>query len=403
MKLQDRFSNRDFAWLFATSILFFVLAAAAVGKEYSTDWRAIQTKYRKMLAAKKGPEAVKNFQTEVKQLWIPRLGRVDRCISCHLAYEESASISSELSEPFKPHPALAYMEPHRFPNFGCTTCHGGQGFAMRTRDAHGMVEHWEDPLITRKLAARYELTRRELMEVKCNSCHRQDSETPGMDLINMAKRQIVQRGCIACHTIDGKGGTAAPDLTFAGDKNPELLDFSSVGGEKTAFNWQVQHFKDPQKVSPGSIMPNLGISDREAKALALLMLSWRKENFPPEYVSKPRPLTPKVLPAAAQSPLPPLSAQASEAAKLGHQAFQNKGCQTCHSVGRGRIIGPDLLGVSRKRSKEWLRGWLGDPAAFIRSHPELKSWPEEYGGIIMSNQNLSAEEISALVEFLGSL
>ncbi|MBI3013960.1 MAG: c-type cytochrome [Candidatus Tectomicrobia bacterium] len=403
MKPLDRFANRDFVWLFAISILFFALVAAAVGREYSTDWREIQTKYRKMLAAKKGETAVKNFQIDAKQLWIPRLGRVDRCVACHLSYEETASVPSDLPEPFKPHPALAYLEPHRFPNFGCTTCHGGQGFATRTRDAHGTVEHWEDPLITRELAQRYGLTRRELMEAKCNSCHRQDPETRGMDLINMAKRQISQRGCTGCHAMDGKGGNAGPDLTYAGDKNPELLDFSNVEGEKTALNWHVQHFKDPQKVVPGSIMPNLGIPDREAKALALLMMSWRKENFSPEYVSRPRPAAAKVIPAAAQAPFPPLNPQASEAAKRGRETFQNKGCRTCHSVGGGRIIGPDLLGVSRKRSKEWLRAWLGDPAAFIRSHPELKSWPDEFGGVVMPNQNLSSEEISALVEFLGTL
>ena len=35
----------------------------------------------------------------------------------------------------------------RFQEFGCTSCHGGQGFATTTAGAHGDVEHWDEPLL----------------------------------------------------------------------------------------------------------------------------------------------------------------------------------------------------------------------------------------------------------------
>jgi len=37
----------------------------------------------------------------------------------------------------------------------------------------------------------------------------------------------------------------------------------------------------------------------------------------------------------------------------GEQVF-NTTCFACHTIGGGRLIGPDLAGVHEKRSQEWL-------------------------------------------------
>jgi nitrite reductase (NO-forming) len=84
----------------------------------------------------------------------------------------------------------------------------------------------------------------------------------------------------------------------------------------------------------------------------------------------------------------------------GRKVFQTKGCHTCHAIGKGKLIGPDLQGVSKRRQEEWLRRWLADPAAMMRADPELQEWPEEYGGIIMPNQNLATAEIQALIAYM---
>ena len=36
-------------------------------------------------------------------------------------------------------------------------------------------------------------------------------------------------------------------------------------------------------------------------------------------------------------------------AKTGEEIFQS-GCNACHTIGGGRLVGPDLLGVSERRS-----------------------------------------------------
>jgi mono/diheme cytochrome c family protein len=67
--------------------------------------------------------------------------------------------------------------------------------------------------------------------------------------------------CFTCHQIQGKTGGAAvgPDLTDAWKRlNPD---------------WMVQWIKNPQAFDPASLMPNLGVSDTEAVALAAYLES----------------------------------------------------------------------------------------------------------------------------------
>lgn len=76
----------------------------------------------------------------------------------------------------------------------------------------------------------------------------------------LAGRLLYDRnGCTACHSIHGKGGTIGPDLTH-------------VGGKRDA-DWLMRHFKDPQAVSPGSIMPKVPLQEMELKELTDYMLS----------------------------------------------------------------------------------------------------------------------------------
>jgi ubiquinol-cytochrome c reductase cytochrome b subunit len=68
-----------------------------------------------------------------------------------------------------------------------------------------------------------------------------------------------KNGCAACHSIHGKGGSLAPELTHVGSQRDP--------------DWLMRHFKDPQTVSPGSIMPKVTVSDKELKELTDYMAS----------------------------------------------------------------------------------------------------------------------------------
>src|SRR5204863_8686955 len=158
-----------------------------------------------------------------------------------LGYEWPGVLPPSLPEPLAPHASLPYLDAHPFGEFGCTPCHGGQGFATDEAAAHGHVEHWDEPLLGDRLAKRYGLSRADLMQVRCNGCHRRDEATPGMDLVNRGKVLFRKNKCLVCHMVEGHGGLKAPDLTYIGDKNPELFDFTHVTGRHSVFNWHLQH------------------------------------------------------------------------------------------------------------------------------------------------------------------
>ena len=391
-------ANRDFWALFIASIASLLSVLFVAFHEYTPEWQHHADAFRSYLKGRGAFDAAAAVPGNVQQIWLPALGRVDRCISCHANYDGTISALADLPPLYRPHPDLPYLAKHPFPSFGCTICHGGQGYALDQAGAHGLVEHWDDTLLTTALAAPYGLTRAQLMETKCNTCHRHDDATPGADLINMAKEIVDKKHCTSCHGLQGGGGLAASDLTYDGDLNPELLDFSGAEGPKTLLNWQIQHFKNPQQLVKRSGMPNYRLNDDQAKALSLLMLSWQRISFPPQYVPAARQRPPAVLPVVREVPYP--TPASSPLGQQGRYVFTNRGCNTCHRVGGGKLIGPDLAGVTQRRNDRWLTTWLKDPAAVMAKDAELQTWSREFGDIIMPNQNLDDKEIEALIQYM---
>src|SRR5262245_38700875 len=248
------------------------------------EWRYYQREFREMVAEKFGEEKAKQVPSGMRQIWVPALGRADRCISCHQAVEWKGFENAE--EPYRTHPS-GILASHPPEKFGCTACHGGQGWAVDCEPAHGPAEHWEEPVLGSYLGESYSLVENKsaLMQMNCNVCHRYDRRTEGADFINLAKTLVKEKGCRACHTINGRGGTIGPDLTHAGDKAPEQYDYGRLSGQKTAFAWHVAHLKDPRALVQDTVMPNFHLSTKEAQALAMLVLSWRRNAVPAEFVS----------------------------------------------------------------------------------------------------------------------
>lgn len=81
----------------------------------------------------------------------------------------------------------------------------------------------------------------------------------------------------------------------------------------------------------------------------------------------------------------------------GKLAFEGK-CIACHSVGGGDKLGPDLLGVTTRRTDEWLARWLANPAELLKHDAEAQALQKKFT-LAMPDQGLSEAEINHLVRY----
>lgn len=87
-------------------------------------------------------------------------------------------------------------------------------------------------------------------------------------------------------------------------------------------------------------------------------------------------------------------------AKLGAKVFGAKACMGCHTVGKGRLAGPDLAGLLERRSEDWARRWLKDPAPMFETDETAKALLKEYNNVKMPNMKLTDEQIDQVLHYI---
>ena len=86
----------------------------------------------------------------------------------------------------------------------------------------------------------------------------------------------------------------------------------------------------------------------------------------------------------------------------GEAIFQAS-CQTCHTIGGGPTVGPDLQGVSENRDNDWLFEWIKQPDVMLaEGDPLATQLLEEFNNIPMPNAGLTDDEVLAVMAFLGA-
>lgn len=312
--------------------------------EHEPEWHQYQHDYYRRLAdiaVKQGENPnLLDVSIEIKQDWLPALGRTDRCRTCHIGISNPDMVDAP--QPITTHPE---MPDHPFSRFGCTICHAGQGRATTEEEAHGPTENWPFPLLPCCV-----------ISGSCGKCH-WEREIPGNKHLTQGRQLMEKSGCIGCHNIRDS-------------QKPERIAPSLEGiGSKVNAAWLYRWLKNPNDYLSHTRMPNFHLSDDEATGMVAFLMGSIAEliPYPDESLSEER---------------------LEELYINGKIRVSESRCITCHSFeGRGGAIGPDLTRVGEKVNRTWLYSWLEEP-----QHYQPKT--------LMPHFSFPEQDILAITEFL---
>lgn len=72
-------------------------------------------------------------------------------------------------------------------------------------------------------------------------------------------------------------------------------------------------------------------------------------------------------------------------------------CAACHKISK-RVVGPALVGVTTRRSPEWIMNMILNPEKMVKENPIAKKLLAEYVAP-MANQNLTEAEARLILEY----
>jgi mono/diheme cytochrome c family protein len=352
--------SRRLRVIFAIAALLFVAALAiSPVKDLLREWKQYKRAYVNFANTRPDTKRLlADYRPDIDQIWIPDMGVVDRCTTCHQGISQPSLMDASVPQPFRAHPPI----PHRVREWGCAVCHRGQGAATEVAAAHETTLAWEQPL----LPVRY-------IQASCGSCHHSDlPETPQL---NRGRQLLVTLNCVGCHRLQD---VDRPDML-----GPDLTNISA----KVSREWIYKWLKEPRTVSDSTgnttvngydsdqsppRMPQFKLSDAELRALSGYLSTFQSKSFQPYHVN------PGVV--AAWSKRPDLVDQ-------GELRFRQMFCSTCHSLAVTRAgetnliggdIGPELTKIGSKVNPDWLPGWLKDPQSFLpHSKMPRYQWTDE--------------------------
>jgi mono/diheme cytochrome c family protein len=361
--------------LASSTILFILLIMITRGTQ--PEWKLYQQMYllKAIAFTDSGQQHAKNSVPRIHQLDLQDINRIDRCMTCHAGIE-NASMSNQ-PIPFRTHTGKL-LKQHPPERFGCTICHGGQGQAIDRRNAHATEKgiHWNRPL----LEGRY-------LQSSCGQCHlsiySHGAALNGTNVLRKGQQIFSQEGCLGCHKARGFGGSKGPDLSEQGGKTRHEYNYRHVRGEKTISNWLYSHFKEPEKISPGSQMPAINLAKKELEALVTFTMSLNKPDIPLDYFS-----------------LETLKELKGRRAVLSGKDIFSMNCSACHGKsGEGKNYADYNWGVPSISNQDFLSVASPDYIEMTlwhgRAGRQMASWTPRFSGIKL-------EEIMSVADFIKS-
>ncbi len=193
--------------------------------------------------------------------------------------------------------------------------------------------------------------------------------TPEQKNLFAGERLIARYGCFGCHNIPGfeKAQPIGTELSEAGSKMKEQLDFGFLDIERSRHAWYEQKLKDPRIFDVGRVkrpeellrMPNFHFKENEVNAITMVLISMVKDKVPLEMRDKP-----------------------NDRIAAGRALVAEKNCRGCHIIeGQGgdiralfsgtqlALTPPNLNTEGFKTQPLWLHPFIVDPGKI-----KLRPW-----------------------------
>jgi mono/diheme cytochrome c family protein len=91
-----------------------------------------------------------------------------------------------------------------------------------------------------------------------------------------------------------------------------------------------------------------------------------------------------------------------KAAEAGQQIFQSL-CAACHTIGKGKLVGPDLAGVTSRREEGWLIRQIKEPdRLLVENDPIALQLLQEANNVPMVPLGLSDAQVETVIAYLKS-
>src|SRR3954454_5309850 len=267
-----------------------------------------------------------------------------------------------------PHRWDLLVKNHVPEQYGCTTCHGGEGSQTKgvrhKAFRHGEDDHdWNDPL-TEEVDVMGEHFRGAFMQSKCDKCHAQDMNLAYAPLLDKGKKLFVEVGCWGCHPIEGY-----LDLAKRG---PNLTAVAT----KTSPGWLTTWISYPKGWRPATRMPNFWPGAVDPNSVPRAEGQTDEQVLAEQRKLREKEVSEIVAYLWTQSDKGKLlvdTAPKGDAAK-GKEIFDSVGCRGCHVYEKGstarrsegsaeRDYAPNLWNVADKAKPEWIYSWVKNPKA----------------------------------------
>lgn len=101
--------------------------------------------------------------------------------------------------------------------------------------------------------------------------------------------------------------------------------------------------------------------------------------------------------------VPFLSLLSLKTKPLEGETIFSTNCAACHTIGSGDLAGPDLKGVTDRRSEDWLIRFIQSPKKLIKKgDPAAVELYNQYNQLVMPDQRLTDEQIKEVLSYIRS-